>query len=249
MGAVLGVALVVVIIVALIIMGTATKSGVYDHDVISRPVVVLSSLLGELVIYAALLPAMTSFQRLVLQGPGARVGFAYRREEWLTVGAVARQTLGSEIMLIILFFIAGLFALFADMLKTHWLVFIVALPLFLVWVISYLFWTLMLPAAAVGDYLSLKASFRLARGNYSRILLMMLSLALVIFGPQMAALGFIKQAHLSILVTILFFGGLFVLYYLELLIFSAVWALIYGHLSQAKAFAPLEDGVLPDPVI
>lgn len=249
MAAVIGIFVVALIVVVLVIMASGKQGGFLHQTAYSNPGAPLVGFLGELVIYAALLPVITSFQRLVLQGRGARVGLIWRREEWLAVGALARQILASQITLIVVFLIAGLFILIADALKAHWLVFIVALPLFLVWLISYLCWTLMLPAAAVGDYLSPKDAIRLARGNYGRILVIMLSPAFLILVPQISVLGFVQQAHLSTFATILFCVGLLVLYYFELLIFSAVWALVYGQLSKAKADLRLEDGALPDPVI
>lgn len=230
------------------------------------PFIPFFGFLVEVGLFAVLLPVITSFQRLVLQGSDARVGFAYRREEWLTVGAVLRLILAYILGMIGMTVVIALIGALAAAIKALWLIALVGVPLFFICFITYLRLILMLPAAAVGDRLSLKAAYRLTRGNiwpyFATLMLVMLVTAI----PQMIVLFLVMpmppvppdmmtamQPHISGFMSYILFAALPVLYYFGALMTAAAWALIYGRLSTgaAKPEVPsqMERDALPDPVI
>jgi hypothetical protein len=220
----------------------------------------------EVGLFAALLPVITSFQRLVLQGSGARVGFAYRREEWLTVGAVVRlifaYIFGGFCIMVVIALVAAL----AKAIKAPWVGALVGVPLILFCMMTYLRWILVMPAAAVGERISLKAAYRLTKGNFWRYLAILMLASMLTVIPQMLVLFVIMptppvppdmmtamQPHIPVFVSIILFAAFLVLYYFGFLMTTAAWALIYGRLSSGTAepdeLSQMEGGALPDPVI
>lgn len=115
------------------------------------------------------LPVMTSCQRLAVQGDGARVGFAYGREEWLMIGAFFR----SCPLFLAVGLSAGLGSGAAAFLavKTHFIW--AAVPVLLVvWCYCLLFvlrLSLVFPAAALGEKLPVRAALHLGKGNAWRL--------------------------------------------------------------------------------
>lgn len=230
------------------------------------PFIPFFGILVEVGLFAALLPVITSFQRLVLQGSDARVGFAYRREEWLVVGAVVKLILAYFLGIICITVVIALIGAMAVRIKALWLIALLGAPLFFVCLIAYSRLLLMLPAAAVGDRLSLKAVYRLTKGNLWRYLATLMLVMLVTMIPQMLVLFILMpmppvspdmmtamQPHIPVFVSIILFAALLVLYYFGLLMTAAEWALIYRHLSSGVGkpdeLSQMEGGALPDPVI
>jgi len=119
------------------------------------------------------LPIVTSLQRLVLQGPGARFGFAYGREEWMTLWAAIRLMAACFAamfvcaipLIIVLIAFKGLSQTYglAGMATTVFVLLI--LPVILLQFRLYL----VVPAAANGLRLTLRQSFEMTRDNSWRM--------------------------------------------------------------------------------
>jgi|GEM_PF-2649443 len=213
----------------------------------------LSMLLVELVAIIALIPTITSFQRLVVQGNEARVGLAYKREEWLVVRSAFTlffSYIGLLVALLILEFIT---IALASALKAGWLAAILNIAglIFLFVVVFRL--TLMLPAAAVGDRLSLKACLRLSKSNSLRLfavaLLPLLPLIVSQLGLEVMIIDFNHPGGPKLMTLptwVWVSGGLVfsVIYFITMALTSAAWALAYRHL---KGNEPAPE-VLPEPV-
>ena len=223
------------------------------------PLMAFFGFLLNVAFFVALLPVITSFQRLVLQGSGARVGFAYRREEWMEVRAVGRLIAVSFLGAFAIMVFLGLVGVLAP-----WVPPLVSPPLLFVCVIICVRWTLVMPAAAVGEHLTLGAAYGLVKGNFWRFLAVMLLLGLMITIPQMIVIRSVVSQILQL--NMMFYMPLIpspinaislcfflVFYYFGTLMSAATWALIYQNLSsgaaKAGASVHVEDGALPDPVI
>lgn len=120
------------------------------------------------VFFLSMLPISNSLQRLVVQGPEARVGFAYGREEWLMLRTVLKVCLiAMGIMLAVMIPIVIL--LFTLTSAQPQFAAFAMLPLAVVMMFLMVRWAPVFPAAANGRKMTLREGFRLTRGNGWRV--------------------------------------------------------------------------------
>jgi len=159
----------------LIIAGMAIMMKLSPGDVEAMRVLsTVVGILAFLAIMSVLTPIQTSMQRLVVSGETARVGLGYGDEEWLTVrayfkvfGFIAAATLpvGGVIFLVVFIYKWMISSVIPE--YVIFSVFILLFFFFLYWVIKLY---PVLPAAALGERVTLRESRQLVKGQFWRLL-------------------------------------------------------------------------------
>jgi hypothetical protein len=141
------------------------------------------SLIAALGFLLVVVPFKTGAYRLFLHGSDARLGYRYRREEWLYVGAgfrvVGRMILWALVWLVIVgiteFGVGGGMALFVRVFELpQWPVVLFQGIIVATGLVAYAYlvagYCLVMPAAALGHRLAIAESVRRMRGNIWRML-------------------------------------------------------------------------------
>lgn len=210
-----------------------------------KPEVWLTFLGGSLVFDAVLLPIITSYQRLILQGAGARVGFAYRREEWSVVWGFIRLGLlscGVLIVALVLLSVLLLIVFKVTALKPQSVMgisAIISLPVIIPCFALVCRCFLMFPAVADGCDVSLRKAYRAGKNNTWRLMAVGFCPFLVLVVFQQIVL-LMSDKDLKLAVTIAVPAHLALILYL-----SGVWALAYRKLLRPALLAAAEPP--PDP--
>lgn len=245
------VAIVVVLVAVVVGMALLGFSATVTGLVSSRtPSLLVAGIVVLFVVvwFAVVLPLQNSIQRLVYFGASGRVGLRFGPEEWMTVGALFKLMGAVALLLVVLLLPCGIIAGISYSVSGQVPPGLM-LPMLVVVVLVYLWFSVrlypILPAAAVGDRLTLRQSFALSKGNAWRIFLVFLLAVLPLVAIRELLVWLLGKGVVGSLVWLC-------VSLIILVVQSCSLALIYKHLKTAPTdalSAPSENGALPDPAI